>query len=260
MRKKWFLILFLFNTFDAGGFPSILDRIKDNFHKVDGYELYRSRQLGYQKEKKYIQAKGIKIILGLRGAYPNVSWWEQQKKAADETGATFICAQTSKSRYPSLHSLLIMLAVIHNPKGVINNAEDVQKNPLKYVFDSKASTKDDIGRKIPIKVNCQFGADRTSLFCALFVMEREFLKNNIQTTDYILKRGKKEYRLKHGHVRMASPKINKFVNEWWKIRDGKSLEQALEIYKKRTVVSKPIFYVIKTQLKRLLVALNLNGY
>ena len=209
----------------------IFNTFLNNIHKVPGHNLYRSKQLTYKQEKDLIRSKNIRIVIGLRGIHPEASWYREQKRAAQETGATFVCAKTSENSLPPMHELLIMLAIIHNPKAVINNGYDLEKNPCKYVLDPNASTKDNFGNEISIKANCKAGVDRTGMFCALFILERE-LKNNMSDsqTKKILKKAQNQLYIKYGHLSLVHPTMDKFIKDWWTLRKNNSLQRAIELY------------------------------
>ncbi|MCK4265096.1 hypothetical protein KAW80_01930 [Candidatus Babeliales bacterium] len=210
----------------------VFEAFNDNFHKVSGLEIFRSEQLGYKKEKNYLQSKNIQLTINLRGHHPESGWYRDQARAAKDSGATFICANTSANSYPSMHALLIMLAVIKNPRGVIENQKDAQKNPTKYIFAPNASTTDSWGNIIKIKANCMAGVDRTGMFCALAVIERSPIERmNDRQAKEILKKAQAQLTLKYKHFKFMHYEMKDFIEDWWNLRKSKSLKHALEMYK-----------------------------
>ena len=195
-----------------------------NVHKVEPYPLYRSRQLPYKKELEVIKKHGIQLLLNLRPE-ENRSWCDDQKQAAMETDTPLVFAGfESGKNYPNKHSLLIMLAVIHNTKEVLENPKDAQLYPSKYLFSPTASTMKD-GEEITIKVNCLQGADRTGLFSALYILEKFFqtslyIKDNkykiYEMTAY--KKAKSQLSVWYKHSKFLFPAMDNFIDEWFELR------------------------------------------
>ncbi|MCK4264846.1 hypothetical protein KAW80_00645 [Candidatus Babeliales bacterium] len=238
MKKRLLVFLLLFFGYLEGSsiqnerlrpLGRVFNSLKYNFHKVSGGALYRSMQLSYRRESEFNFRNNIKISLNLRGEHFEERWWRGQKSAADDLGVVFVNIPVSKRSYPSLYSLSVMLAVIHNPRGILEDPEGFKKDPLKYVFDPNGSTVDEFGKEIPIKVNCQFGADRTGMFCALFIIERE-LRRGVKPTAILFRKAKRQMSLLYRSPQISNLVMNKFIGDWWRIRRQCSLEEAIRFW------------------------------
>ena len=141
----------------------------------------------------------------------------------------------SEHSFPSRENLLTMLSVIHNPHGILKNPSLIKENPLKLIFNNNASITNEKGQRIPIKVNCRMGADRTGLFCSLYAIERNWHKNmNNKEAKNLFKKAKKQLSFRYGHIKFLCPKMDKFIKKWWNIRKNNDLKTTIDLYTEET--------------------------
>jgi protein tyrosine/serine phosphatase len=115
---------------------------------VKAGKCYRSGQLSIKRLRTCIEHYGIKSIINLRGYHPELSWWQHEKKIAEEHGVLFYnIAMNSKT----LHS------------------HELIKN-LISIFETAPH---------PLLVHCASGVDRAGETAALWLLihEHESMKN-----------------------------------------------------------------------------------
>jgi protein tyrosine phosphatase (PTP) superfamily phosphohydrolase (DUF442 family) len=118
-------------------------------------KFYRSGQLSNKRLRTCIERYGIKSIINLRGYHPELTWWQNEKKIADEHNVLFYnIAMNSKALHP----------------------QELVKNLLS-LFETAP---------YPILVHCASGVDRAGETAALWLLahENESKKTAVKQLSY----------------------------------------------------------------------------
>lgn len=116
----------------------------DNIHVVVEGRVYRSAQLDPETLDRFIEEKGIRSILNLRGLHPNSQWYQQEMAVAQERG------------------------VIHSDRK-LSALEPVAPETLDEITDWMDQTPK------PLLIHCEGGADRTGLVVSAWLFARQGL-------------------------------------------------------------------------------------
>lgn len=111
-----------------------------NLHSVVAGQLYRSAQLGDDRLKEVVQQYGIKSIVNLRGASRGASWYEDEIATAGALHVAHYDVALSDRR-------VVTAAQIRDIMETLRNAQK------------------------PILIHCKFGADRSGLIAALYLLK-----------------------------------------------------------------------------------------
>jgi len=117
-------------------------QLTGNIHEVEPGVLYRSAQLAPDRLDSLIQARHIRTVLNLRGAFPGKPWYEAEVAAVHDAGAEIISLPMSANRQPDA-------ALLASLRHALRTAPR------------------------PILIHCNSGADRTGLASALFELFEE---------------------------------------------------------------------------------------
>lgn len=126
---KKFILLFLSFTVLVGC----------EFYEVDPGKVYRSNQLDAEQLQGIITSKGIKTIINLRGENHGASWYENEKKVAQQNGVRLINISMSAKNIPHRDNLIKLL----------DGFRDAER---------------------PILIHCKAGVDRTGEASAIYQM------------------------------------------------------------------------------------------
>lgn len=113
-----------------------------NLHRVNA-ELYRSAQIFGRWHDVLLPAFGVRGVLNLRGENPNAGWWQGEKAACNRLGIGHDEHALHSRRLPERADLI----------GLLDKAAALPR---------------------PLLVKCAGGADRSSLACALILLDRGF--------------------------------------------------------------------------------------
>jgi undecaprenyl-diphosphatase len=109
---------------------------------VQAGKCYRSGQLSNKRLCTCIKRYGIKGIINLRGYHPELAWWQNEKRIADEHG-------------------VLLYNIAMNSKAL--HSQELIKN-LISIFDTAP---------YPILVHCASGVDRAGEAAALWLLAHE---------------------------------------------------------------------------------------
>jgi|SRR6185312_1488649 len=112
-----------------------------NFHWVVPGEAARAAQAWAGGIKPFLQKRGIRAIINLRGRNDDLSWWQSETKAAEAAGARHFDAMLDSRRLPTPAMLSGLMAA----------------------FDAAPR---------PFLFKCSGGQDRTSFAAALYLIHR----------------------------------------------------------------------------------------
>lgn len=113
-----------------------------NFHWIVRGEAARSSQSYLGALEIFLTSNGLKTVINLRGAHPDVAWWRYE---------TEVCAR---------------LGVVH-----FDAMMDSRRLPLRPMLTGLFEAFDVAPR--PFVVKCSGGQDRTSLAAALYIVHRD---------------------------------------------------------------------------------------
>jgi protein tyrosine/serine phosphatase len=140
--------------------------IYGNFHKLDG-SAYRSAQLFSFNMPYYLERYKIKTILNLRGEQKNKSWYQNERRIAQEHNVTLINFKMSSRKYLDFNRTSKLVKILKKSKK-------------------------------PILIHCEGGADRTSLASALY--RYAILGDRVEEA-------KEELSFIYGHLPIVRPKV-----------------------------------------------------
>lgn len=110
----------------------------DNYHCVIDDELYRSAQLNIEELRGYIEKDGLVTVINLR-AETNTGWWAEEKMLCEDQGVAHFDVPFRGDELPTMEKMA----------------------KLVDVFDTCER---------PLLIHCWYGADRTSLAVALYLL------------------------------------------------------------------------------------------
>jgi protein tyrosine/serine phosphatase len=111
----------------------------DNFHVIEPGQTYRSAQLDAESFRLVIEVLGIQTVVNLRGENEDELWYQREKAAVEDVGATLVDIRMSASELPSRENLLLL-------------------------YDTFLEA------EYPILMHCQAGADRAGAAAAIWRM------------------------------------------------------------------------------------------
>ena len=111
----------------------------DNFHVIEPGQAYRSAQLDGESFRLVIEILDIQTVINLRGENEDELWYQREKAAVEESGATLVDIRMSASELPSRENLLLL-------------------------YDTFLQAEH------PILIHCQAGADRAGAAAAIWRM------------------------------------------------------------------------------------------
>lgn len=131
------LVVILLPAAAVGGYLGYL-QVSGNFHTVIDKQLYRSAQPSAGDLADYVRRYGIRTVLNLRGANPNVGWYEAEVAESARLGVEHADFRMSASRELS---------------------------------SAEADTLERMMRSLPkpLLIHCQAGADRSGLAAAIYL-------------------------------------------------------------------------------------------
>ena len=83
-----------------------------NFHAVIPGQVYRSEQLSQTALKKVIEREHFKSVINLRGAHPNLSWYQQEMSAVDDKQIKHYDFALQSKTLPNAQTLQILVIAI----------------------------------------------------------------------------------------------------------------------------------------------------
>jgi uncharacterized protein (TIGR01244 family) len=110
----------------------------DNFHVVVAGQAYRSAQPSGADIAAWHEAYGIRTIINLRGAHPELAWYRAEKGAATRAGIEIVDYPISARRMLTPDQVAGLIRIMRN------------------------ATK-------PILIHCNSGADRSGIAAALYI-------------------------------------------------------------------------------------------
>jgi len=113
-----------------------------NFHWIVPGEAARAAQAYAGFLQPYLEARGIKSLINLRGRNDDLSWWKYETRCTEAAGAVHFDAMLDSRRLPTRALLTRLFAV----------------------FDEAPR---------PFLLKCSGGQDRTSLAAALYLLDRD---------------------------------------------------------------------------------------
>jgi len=137
-----------------------------NFHKIDD-NAYRSAQLFSFNLSFYLNHYEIKTLINLRGENDDQSWYQNEKRIAQEQGVTLIDFGISSGNYLDFSQTSKIVEILRTAKK-------------------------------PLLIHCEGGADRTSLVAALY--RYAILQHSKDEAD-------DELSFLYGHVPLIRPKV-----------------------------------------------------
>ncbi|MEG6508324.1 dual specificity protein phosphatase family protein [Methyloligella sp. 2.7D] len=109
-----------------------------NFHTVIPGVLYRSAQPSAERIVELHERYGIKTIINLRGAHPDLDWYKAESTVASRKGITLVDFPISAKRVLSPDQVELLLAVLADAEP-------------------------------PVLIHCLDGADRSGLASAFYI-------------------------------------------------------------------------------------------
>jgi len=112
-----------------------------NFHWVVPGEAARGAQAWAGGLRRFLKKRGIRAVINLRGRNDDLSWWQNETRAAEGAGAEHIDAMLDSRKLPTRAMLVTLMAA----------------------FDSAPR---------PFLLKCSGGQDRTSFAAALYLIHQ----------------------------------------------------------------------------------------
>jgi protein tyrosine/serine phosphatase len=144
----------------------------DNFHAIAEGQAYRSAQVRPETLEYAARTHGVRVVINLRGANPDESWYQRERAACDALGIRMIDVRFGSSELPAPEELLRLYDAFVAADG-------------------------------PVLMHCHSGADRSSMAAALWRM--------IVLEEEATTAAQRELSLRYGYFRSRRPAMADMV-------------------------------------------------
>jgi hypothetical protein len=120
-----------------------LPQFLSNFHWVVPGEAARSAQVHAWLLAPFLRANGIKSLVNLRGAHPEIGWWRREERVCLDSDVRYFNAMLDSRLLPTRKMLVALWDCFERA-----------------------------GAHPPLLIKCSGGQDRTSLAASLYILHR----------------------------------------------------------------------------------------